>query len=402
MQVKNVIIVNDYDYVQGGASAVAIEMANSFQRLGYNVTFFCGVSNKEKSALLEGVKVVSVDKYDSINNPNKIKGALKGIYNSRANKLMKLSLENCYSDDTVVFIHGWTKALSPSFLKFINKKKIKTVLTGHDYFSVCPNGGIYNYQKNKICDKCGKKSCAFTNCDSRNYFYKIYRMFRFFYQNRILKFRKKIDYLITISDFSENILKKYFNSKIVRIYNPTSIEEKKDRVEVELNDSYIYVGRLSAEKGVDKICETFQKIDDKIVIVGDGEQYRELKERYVRSNITFTGWQSRENVMELMRKSKGLILSSLWYEGAPLVIFEALSQGIPCIVSNLCAATDFVNEENGWQFNPLNENELLGILKNVNNNELKIKSLVSYGNYWKKPYSKERYMEELNELISTL
>ena len=70
--IKNVIIVNDYDYVQGGASLVAIESANLLYDNGLNVVFFCGVSNSQRSILNKSIPVVSTNKYDSLNNPNKI------------------------------------------------------------------------------------------------------------------------------------------------------------------------------------------------------------------------------------------------------------------------------------------------------------------------------------------
>ena len=42
MQVKNVVIVNDFNYIQGGASKVAIDTANLLVEKNIKVYFFSG------------------------------------------------------------------------------------------------------------------------------------------------------------------------------------------------------------------------------------------------------------------------------------------------------------------------------------------------------------------------
>ncbi len=52
--------------------------------------------------------------------------------------------------------------------------------------------------------------------------FKLYRVIRQFVQNKIVKLNEKLENVITISEFSEKILKKTLNlkTKITRIYNP--------------------------------------------------------------------------------------------------------------------------------------------------------------------------------------
>ena len=139
------IIVNDYDYVQGGATKVAIQTANVLYDKGYNVIFFCGVSNPLKSILNKKIKVISCNQQDFLNQ-NIIKGALKGLNNREVYKKFNAVL-NQINDDIIVHIHGWTKVLSSSFIRGIKKRSnVKVVLTLHDFFTVCPNGGFFNYK----------------------------------------------------------------------------------------------------------------------------------------------------------------------------------------------------------------------------------------------------------------
>ena len=79
------IIVNDYDYVQGGASKVAIQTANILFSKGYNVIFFCSVSDSNKSILNPNIKKVSCNQNDSLSKKN-ISGLIQGLNNKKAQK----------------------------------------------------------------------------------------------------------------------------------------------------------------------------------------------------------------------------------------------------------------------------------------------------------------------------
>ena len=162
------IVVNDFDYVQGGASKVAIENAMLLHRTGESVVFFSGCSKNEKYPF----PVFSLNQKEVANGQN----PFRNLYNKKAiNSLMNLIND---SDEYIVIIHGWTKILSSSIFKVGKKKNVSVILTCHDYFSVCANGGLYNYGKDKICfKKCLSASCILCNCDSRNYCVKMYKIF---------------------------------------------------------------------------------------------------------------------------------------------------------------------------------------------------------------------------------
>lgn len=57
------------------------------------------------------------------------------------------------------------------------KNNMRTYITLHEYFTVCPNGGIYNYKKGRICDvKPNSLECLFCNCDKEIIFRKYTEM----------------------------------------------------------------------------------------------------------------------------------------------------------------------------------------------------------------------------------
>ena len=335
--------MNDFNYVQGGASKVAIQTAKILKNnTDYRIIFFSAVNKPEEN--IDGIEYISTNQNEALNEKNKLKGIINGIYNFKAKNVFKNLLLTLDRKNTIIHVHGWTKALSSSIFDIAFKMKFKVVLTLHDYFTACPNGGYFNYKKNEICHlKPLSWKCVMCNCDSRNYAFKIYRVIRQFVQNKIVKLNDKLKYVITISDFSEKILKQTLNprTKIARIYNPIDIEPSKEKKDFTKNKYYLYVGRVSKEKGVDLFCQAITELKLKGIVVGDGSEKEKLQNEY--PNIQFVGWKSSDEVKEYMKRARALIFPSRLYETAGLTVLEAQAYGIPCIVSQNTAAVEFVD-----------------------------------------------------------
>lgn len=353
MNIKNVIIVNDFDYIQGGASKVAIDTANILKNK-YNVIFFSAVH--EESDNLKNVKCVLTNQTEVLKDKNKLRGAINGIYNIKAKRKFEELLKEYSNQDTIIHVHGWTKALSCSVFDIAFKMKFKVVVTLHDYFTACPNGGYFDYKKNKICKyKPFSRNCIACNCDSRNYLFKVYRVIRQLVQNKIVKLNDKLEYAIGISDLNIMILKQTLNKKIIikKINNPIEYENRKKLVNWKNNEYYLYVGRISKEKGVETFCKVLTELGKKGIAVGDGSEKARLEQNY--ANIEFVGWKNKDVVKEYMRRAHCLIFPSLWYEGAPLVPLEAMSMGVPCIISNDCAAREYCKKNTYKTYKELKE-----------------------------------------------
>lgn len=378
-ELKNIVIINDFDYVQGGASKVAIETANLLSDK-YNVYFFSGDSSSE-STLNNNVIKICTNQGECLKNKNKLIGSLNGIYNFKAKNMLKKILKKLNNNETIIHVHGWTKCLSSSIFDMCWKMKFKVVLTLHDYFTACPNGGYFNYKKNEICELNPLSlKCLKCNCDSRSYIFKAYRIVRQFFQNKIIRLNDRLTDVITISEFSEKILRKTLNpkTKIHRVYNPIDLDNTAKKVDYIKNKYYLYVGRISKEKGVDLFCEAITNTGQKGIVVGDGPEKEMLERKY--SKIKFVGWKNASVVKKYMKNSKALIIPSRWYEAAPLTPLEALQYGIPIITSSCNATMDYLNTKNGESFN-IKNNELEVIIMNFSKKykpSLKIKC-----NYYK-------------------
>jgi glycosyltransferase involved in cell wall biosynthesis len=110
---------------------------------------------------------------------------------------------------------------------------------------------------------------------------------------------------------------------------------------------FLYVGRLDAVKGIDRLAHHFATTDPPapLRVVGDGPLGETLRRRYAgHPKIEFLGTLTSDRLGPLYRDALALILPSAGYEIFGLVVAEALAHGTPAIVSELCGAAEIVAE----------------------------------------------------------
>jgi len=122
-------------------------------------------------------------------------------------------------------------------------------------------------------------------------------------------------------------------------------------------DTFISVGRLSAQKGQLLLVEAFaaatrRGLRGRLVLVGDGELRAQIESRIeqmdMRDRITITGWCSGAEVRKHMLASRALVVSS-FAEGLPVVIMESMALERPVISTQIMGIPELVRHgEHGW------------------------------------------------------
>jgi glycosyltransferase involved in cell wall biosynthesis len=343
MKLKNVIIVNDFAHVNGGAGQVAFSSAKELAHRGFNVVVFSAVAPIDESLKFERVKVVCLAQKDILTEKNRLRAIVQGCWNKKAYDAFKDLLRVYSPSDTIIHLHGWMKALSPSILAVTAKTNFKVVLTLHDYFTFCPNGGLFNYQTKQICKiKPSSFSCLCTDCDSRSYLQKVWRFIRQIFQNYYLRKNRNLT-IVYISETNRKVSERSLlrvAKKWYFVQNPVTISG--DVVEVVKNEKYLFMGRLSEEKGCELFCQAMKDLNLKGIVVGDGYLKKELERKF--PNVEFKGWLSGEEKRNVVSSAKCFVFPSLWYEGAPLTIVEMKSRGVPCVVPDSCAASEEIED----------------------------------------------------------
>jgi glycosyltransferase involved in cell wall biosynthesis len=129
----------------------------------------------------------------------------------------------------------------------------------------------------------------------------------------------------------------------------------------------LFVGRLTAEKGIRTLFEAWRQIGNTLPlqIAGDGPMASEVEQSTRETEgVTWLKWLPREEILQRMKDASVLVLPSTWYEGFPMIIAEAFAVGLPVIASNLGSMASIVDHHRtGLHFEPGSASGLVDALR---------------------------------------
>lgn len=113
----------------------------------------------------------------------------------------------------------------------------------------------------------------------------------------------------------------------------------------------LFVGRLSAEKGLDLLGQALQFLPGQTIdVVGDGPQ---LAAVLAHGQMRSLGQRDRPDVLRLMQGASFLVMPSIWYETFGLVQMEAFACGLPVIAPRMGSMQEMIQHlRTGLLFEP--------------------------------------------------
>jgi glycosyltransferase involved in cell wall biosynthesis len=120
---------------------------------------------------------------------------------------------------------------------------------------------------------------------------------------------------------------------------------------------FLFVGRLSAEKGIATLAEAMWQLPNaQMRVAGDGPEAGLLEDA---QGVVRLGSLPGEAVRQEMGRAMALVVPSIWYENFPRTIVEAFASGLPVIASRIGALADIVADgKTGLLFEPGNPRDL--------------------------------------------
>ncbi len=117
--------------------------------------------------------------------------------------------------------------------------------------------------------------------------------------------------------------------------------------------AWVFVGRLSPEKGLDRLLDCWPT-GEALDVIGDGPLIGKLKRQALaHQEVRFLGRQPRERLLKCLSQYSGLVMPSLWAEGLPTVALEALARGVPVVASQHISAAAVLRRRGvAVQFDP--------------------------------------------------
>jgi glycosyltransferase involved in cell wall biosynthesis len=392
-----VVICIDHASVTGGQAKVAIDSALGLKAHGARPIIFASAAPVDRRLFDAGIEVVCLGQHDLLGNPSRAAAALQGTWNACAATALAELLSRLPRNRTIIHVHGWAKALSPSIAQPIAASGLPAVYTIHEYFLFCPNGGFYNYQTNEICRLTPlSPACVATHCDSRNYPRKLWRSARLAVARQYARLQRLFSDYVCISSYQREIVAPYLprGANVHLISNPIEAQDLGPKLNPASGD-VIFVGRLSPEKGALLLAQACERVALSPLIIGDGPAGGELQARF--PNVRMLGWRTPQQVREHMRAARALVFPSLWYEGQPLTVLEAKAMGTPVIVSDICAGREEIQDgASGLWFKSGDVDALANALQRLKDDALTARlSQVAYESFWRDPPTLERHVERI-------
>ena len=340
---STVCIISDKAFISGGQAKVAIDTARLLAGRGFRVIFFAPVGPIDPSLAAANVEVECLGQSDILNNKNRAAAIASGLWNQAAASALNELIKGLDPETTILHCHGFAKALSPAIGPVMTRAKMANLFTMHEYFLACPNGGFFDYRRQEICERRPLGvSCLATNCDARSPLHKAWRVVRqavTWGPGRMPRGLRNIAYL---SNTQLKAMKPYLPAKAKLYHLPNPVPPAPDdRMAIPANATdFIFVGRLVPEKGPRLFAEAARKAGVRAIFVGEGSE----RDAILNANpdAVILGWKTPQEVREIMLGSRALIFPSLWYEARPLVVYEALSRGLPVVAGIRNAASEAV------------------------------------------------------------
>lgn len=376
---KILIIHNSYQNF-GGEEAVVANEHRLLSNNGHDIDLF-QVNNSKISGFFKKILV-----------------ALNVVYSKNSKKVLRDHLIKNKPD--IVHVHNFFPLFSPSIFDSIYDLNIPSVLTLHNFRLICP--GAFLLRSGKICEDCIAGSAfqsVLHGCYRNSRFATLPVAWMVDYHRRKFTWKKKVDSFIVLSDFAKE---KFVQGGIPinKIYiKPNFYFEERIELEKDISDQgnllregALFVGRLSPEKGIKFLLKTWENLNVKLKIIGNGPLLDEVKKNK-SPFISVLGRKNREEIRREMSRSLFLILPSEWYENFPMVIIESFANKLPVICSKLGSIEEIIeNQFTGLHYNPGDSSDLIKKILWMNSNPEICKK---YGENARKTYV-EKYSPDKN------
>lgn len=304
---------------------------------------------RAESRLLEerGHRVARLELHNAALEPMSLLGvAARTLWNRDAARLVAEQVRT--TGARLVHFHNTFPLASPAVYSAARRAGARVVQTLYNYRLVCPSALML--RDGAPCESCSGRAFAWPAV--RHACYRDSRAASAVVATMLTAHRaagtwtREVDAFIAVSAFlREKVIRGGLPPERVHVKGPHLADDPGPGAHA--GGYALFVGRLSAEKGIGVLLEAWRRLqaDVPLHILGDGP-LRETVERAAADDarITFEGHVDGARVREAMQSASLLLVPSIWYEGAPLVFAEAAAAGLPVVASRIGGIAECVDE----------------------------------------------------------
>mgnify|MGYP001261243322 FL=1 len=269
-----------------------------------------------------------------------------------------------HQPDIIYFQNTWF-SIPSSYIRLLSKKNHDVRIKLHNFRYICCSSYLLkNHVFNtESCGACGienKKYNFFNKYFQESYLKSIYSIY---FHRKFFDLLKNANIKIyVLTNFHKIFLiNKGIDHKKITVFHNYLPETKVNSI---LNDEdfILYAGRISKEKGIIELLESFNKSNVEnlnLKIIGSGPLLDYVKKIYSSNKIKFYGALDNKEVLNYINDAKAVITATKMYEGQPNLLCESSLLGKVSIFPNAGGIKEFFPPDSSFMYEQFHYDQLV-------------------------------------------
>lgn len=296
---------------------------------------------------------------NDISQMSRVSVAIQTFWSTPSAKDFEAQLRSFKPD--LVHVHNTFPLISPAIYWVADRLGVPVVQTLHNFRLFCPQAMLL--REGKVCEDClGKLPWrgALRGCYRESKLQSTVLASMVSLHRGLGTWQNKVTRYIALNHFCRN---KFIEGGLPaeRIVIKPNFVDFLPPIAVDRKD-FLFVGRLSAEKGIDTLIAASRMVEAACVqVAGTGPEAGLLASV---PNINALGALSRDEVRLRMCGAIALVMPSIWYETFGMVAIEAFAAGLPVIASRIGSLAALVEDRvTGLLFEPGDPASLADVMR---------------------------------------
>jgi len=350
-----ILNVNNYHYVRGGSDRHYLDLGELLIKNGHEVVWF---STSFQNKAMKGAYFLEPGDFKRFS----VKNVFNFLYSYPArNKIRKIiKIEK----PDIAHLHIYYGYFTSAILAPLKRAGIPIIQTLHDYRLICPANNLVSH--GNICESCRGRfffQAGLKKCQQDSFLRSCLSALEVYVSKRNGA-ESKVDHFVAPSNFLRNKLIQYgVNPKrISTIYNFIQVADYEPSSQA--GEYFVFLGRLEKIKGIFTFLEAAARLPAiSFLIVGTGECEKEVVdfvEQEKLQNVKLLGYKNKQQINDILKRAKGLVIPSLCCEIFGMVILEAFAMAKPVLGADIGGIPELIDHgTDGFLFRPGDVDELV-------------------------------------------
>jgi glycosyltransferase involved in cell wall biosynthesis len=259
------------------------------------------------------------------------------LWNPAAGRRFRKHLDVAKPD--VVHIHNTWFSITPAAAYEARRAGTPVVMTLHNYRFSCANGQFF--RDGTQCTNCLNGSALnglLHRCYQDSFTASAFAAANTGVHRKLGTWTKNVDLFLCLTEFAKAcFVEAGIPAGKLRVRHNCVADPGERNVPAAKSHQIAFIGRLASEKGVRGLLEAWRlaRMEDcELLVVGDGPERAALEAMRV-PGVRFTGPVEHQAVLKILHSVRALVFPSLWFEGEPMIVVEALAAGTPVLASSV-------------------------------------------------------------------